>query len=61
MTLHWWLIGITGAAAGVCTVELPGGGLIRARGSASPGQRVFVRDGAVQGLAPVLRLERIEV
>lgn len=52
---------VTGTAAGVCTVELPGGGLIRALGSASPGQRVFVRDGVVQGLAPALRLERIEV
>jgi len=41
-------------ADGVATVELPGGGLIRARGQATVGAKVFVQDGVVQGPAPDL-------
>ncbi len=47
--------------AGVVTVVLPGGGLIRARGEASVGQTVFVRDGLLEGVAPALPLEVIDV
>ena len=47
--------------AGVVTVVLPGGGLIRARGEASVGQTVFVRDGLLEGAAPALPLEVIDV
>lgn len=47
--------------SGVVTVALPGGGLIKARGSAALGQKVFVRDDAVEGIAPSLPLEIIEV
>ena len=47
--------------AGVVTVVLPGGGQIKARGSAALGQKVFVRDDAVQGIAPNLTLEIIEI
>ena len=46
---------------GVATVALPGGGLIRARGSAVVGQKVFVRDDAIEGIAPSLTLEVIEI
>lgn len=47
--------------SGVVTVALPGGGLIKARGSAALGQKVFVRDDAAEGIAPSLPLEIIEV
>lgn len=47
--------------SGVVTVALPGGGLIRARGNAAVGQKVFVRDDAVEGIAPSLTLEIIEI
>jgi hypothetical protein len=40
---------------------MPGGGLIKARGSAAIGQNVFVRDDAVEGIAPALTLELIEI
>ena len=39
---------------GVATVELPGGGLLYARGQASVGQRVFVRGAVIEGQAPAL-------
>lgn len=46
---------------GVATIEMPGGGLAQARGAATVGQRVFFRDGAIEGLAPALTLELIDV
>ena len=45
----------------VCTIELPGGGVLRARGDAPPGQRVFVRDGLVEGDAPSLPIVVLEI
>jgi len=39
---------------GVATIVLPGGGSLQARGSAAVGQRVFVRDGVIEGDAPDL-------
>lgn len=45
----------------VATVQLPGGGLSLARGEATVGQRVFFRDGAIEGIAPNLTVETIEV
>lgn len=47
--------------AGNVVVALPGGGLIRARGEAGIGQTVFVRDGVVEGTAPALPLEVIDI
>jgi len=47
--------------SGVVAVALPGGGLIRARGNAAVGQKVFVRDDVVEGIAPSLTLEIIEI
>lgn len=52
---------VTAAADGIATVELPGGGLLLARGDATVGQQVFVRDGAVEGTAASLPVEVIEV
>lgn len=46
---------------GVVTVQLPGGGWIKARGNAAVGQKVFVRDDTVEGIAPTLTLELIEI
>ncbi|WP_326999166.1 hypothetical protein [Comamonas testosteroni] len=46
---------------GVATVDLPGGGRLQARGPAQAGQRVFVRDGAIEGEAPSLTYTEGEV
>lgn len=46
---------------GLATVELPGGGRLQARGQATADQRVFVRDGVIEGVAPNLPVEVIEV
>lgn len=46
---------------GVVTVQLPGGGLIKARGSAAVGQTVFMRDGLVESVAPNLPIVLIEL
>ncbi|MHB8950686.1 MAG: hypothetical protein ACYC4S_16770 [Rhodoferax sp.] len=45
----------------VFTVELPGGGILQARGQATVGQRVFVRDGLIEGAAPNLPVVVIAV
>ena len=39
---------------GVANIALPGGGQLQARGDATQGQRVFVRDGVIEGPAPEL-------
>ncbi|MFC7459188.1 hypothetical protein [Hydrogenophaga defluvii] len=52
---------VVDVGSGVVTVALPGGGLIRARGDAAVGQKVFVRDDAIEGVAPSLTLEIIEI
>lgn len=43
------------------TVELPDGSLVAVRGSASVAQRVFIRDGVVEGVAPSLTTVLIEI
>lgn len=48
-------------SGGVVTVQLPGGGLLKARGNAQVGQKVFVRDAVVEAIAPNLTLELIEI
>lgn len=52
---------VTAASDGLVTVELPDGGVIVARGAGTVGQNVFVRDGAVEGDAPSLPIELIEI
>lgn len=42
-------------------VELVGGGVLVARGKALPGQRVFISGDVIQGVAPNLPTELIEV
>jgi hypothetical protein len=46
---------------GVATVQMPGDGLLKARGTALVGQKVFVRDGVIEAIAPNLTLEIIEI
>lgn len=45
---------VVSGSGGVLTVEVAGGGLTTARGTATIGQRVFLRDGIVEGPAPEL-------
>lgn len=52
---------VRAVADGVARIELPGGGLLQARGVATVDQRVFVRDGLIEGPAPDLPVEIIEV
>ena len=52
---------VTAITDGLAVVQLPGGGQLRARGEATVGQRVFVRDGVIEGLAPNLPVVSIEV
>ncbi len=55
-------VGDVSAVAGqVVTVILPGGGHLIARGAATVGQRVFIRDGVIQGDAPDLPVVEISV
>jgi hypothetical protein len=42
-------------------IALPGGGLVHARGEATLGQTVFVRDGVIEGEAPSLPQVDIEI
>lgn len=49
------------SGSGVITLQLPGGGVIKARGVASVGQRVFIRDSQLESIAPTLTLEIIEI
>jgi hypothetical protein len=44
-----------------CTIELLNGGMVNARGSASLGDLVYVRNGAIEGPAPTLQTVEIEV
>lgn len=48
-------------ADGTVTVELPGGGLLKARGGSDIGDQVFVLGGVVQGPAPDLTPMVIDV
>lgn len=42
-------------------IELPDGAQINARGTANIGQNVFVRDNVIEGIAPNLVVETIEI
>jgi hypothetical protein len=52
---------VIGYEDGVATIQMPGGGLMTARGGASVGARVFFRDGVIEGPAPILPVETIDV
>ncbi|AST26523.1 hypothetical protein [Ralstonia pseudosolanacearum] len=46
---------------GTVTVQLLGGGLVRATGAGEPGERLFVRGDEVIGAAPTLPTVDIEI
>ena len=52
---------VTEVGTGVVAVQLPGGGVVKARGAGGLGQKVFVRDGTVEAVASSLPLELIEI
>ena len=52
---------VTDTDGAVATVTLPGGGVLRARGSERRGAKVFVRDGVIEGAAPGLLIAVIEI
>lgn len=52
---------VQSVADNIATLEMPGGGLLKARGDAQVGQTVFVRGGVIEGQAPSLPIELIEV
>ena len=52
---------VIAVSGGIVTVQMPGGGLLKARGDALVGQKVFVRDAVVEAIAPNLTLEIIEI
>lgn len=56
------LVGVVSVVAdGGCVVTLVDGGEVFARGEATVGQKVFVRDGVIEGPAPDMTIELIEV
>lgn len=46
---------------GECTIQYPGGGVVRAKGAGVVGTRYFVLDGKLDGEAPNLTSLTIEV
>lgn len=52
---------VESVAHSVAVVLMPGGGRIKARGSAAVGQTVFVRNGVIEGPAPALPVELIDI
>lgn len=46
---------------GVASIELPGGGIESARGEAAVNDKVFFRNGVIEGPAPDLTIEIIEL
>lgn len=48
-------------ADGVAVIQLPGGARAQARGMATVGDRVFFRDSVIEGPAPDLPVELIDV
>lgn len=52
---------VTAVSGETCTVELPGGGVLQVRGDAAVSDRVFVRDGLIEGLAPALTVAAIDI
>lgn len=56
------LVGTVAAIAdGTARITMPDGNLALARGSATVGDRVFFRDGRIEGSAPALTVEVIEI
>lgn len=52
---------VVSVSGGVTTLQLPGGGRAQALGTAAVGAMVFFRNGAIEGVAPNLPIEVIEI
>ena len=52
---------VTAFSSGVATLSLPGGGILQARGEATVGDKVFFRDGVIEGPAPSLGVVVIDI
>lgn len=52
---------VTAFSNGVATIETPGGGIATARGITTVGAHVFFRNELIEGTAPTLTIEVIEV
>jgi len=52
---------VTSVANGTATIEMPDGGIAQARGTATVGQKVFFRDAVIEGTAPSLTIEVIDI
>jgi hypothetical protein len=52
---------VTAIDNGVATITLQDGKIMQARGTATVGDNVFFRDGVIEGPAPSLTLEVIDV
>lgn len=52
---------VTAFADGVATMTLVGGGQLLARGEVTVGNKYFFRDGAIEGPAPDLPEDTVEV
>lgn len=50
-----------GADFGECTIQYPGGGLVRVKGAGTIGTNYFVQDGKLDGEAPVLPMLMIDL
>lgn len=52
---------VTDVTDGAVKVQLPGGAVVSARGSADVGAQVYVRGGVVEGEAPDLPVHTIDI
>ena len=52
---------VVAVGSGTATIEMPGGGQVTVRGTAAFGDRVFFRDGVIEGPAPTLTFVTVEV
>jgi hypothetical protein len=52
---------VTAITSGVCTLQLPGGGVAHVRGEASVNDVVFFRDQVIEGTTSSLPIEVIEI
>lgn len=52
---------VTAVTGGIASITLPGGGTTQARGAATVGARVFFRNRVIEGVAPTLSIEVIEI
>jgi len=52
---------VLSTSGGTATLELPGGARVQARGEASVGAQVFIRDDVIEGPAPNLPLVSVDL